>query len=72
MTKKTYKVDGMHCNSCATMIELDLEDAGITASCSYAKQTLAVEFDEKKITEDVIRAVVSDAGYTLHEQASTA
>jgi len=65
MTKKTFKIDGMHCTSCALLIESDLEDAGVKASCSYAKQTLMVEFDEKKIGEKKITDVVSKAGYQI-------
>ena len=60
--KKTYKVEGMHCASCATMIELDLEDVGIKAKCSYTKGTLDVEgeHDSKKIVE-----VVNKSGYSI-------
>lgn len=65
MIKKTYRVDGMHCASCAAVIEADLEDAGVKASCSYAKQTLAVEFDEKKFKEQKIHEVIKDSGYSL-------
>ena len=62
MTKKTFKIGGMHCTSCALMIESDLEDAGVRAVCNYAKQTLEVEFDEKKIGEKKITDVVLQAG----------
>lgn len=65
MTQKTYKVSGMHCASCATMIELDLEDEGITAKCNYAQQVLKVSFDDTKIEEDKIKKVVEQSGYTL-------
>lgn len=65
MTKKTYKIEGIHCMSCALMIESNLEDAGVKARCHYAKQTLEVEFDEKKIKEKKITAVVSRAGYRI-------
>jgi copper chaperone CopZ len=65
MTKKIYKIEGMHCTSCALVIESDLEDAGVKARCSYAKQTLEAEFDEKKISEKSIAEVVKNAGYTL-------
>lgn len=65
MTKKTFKVEGMHCASCAMIIESDLEDAGVKATCSYAKQTLVAEFDEKKVSETKITDVVKKAGYTL-------
>lgn len=65
MTKKTYKVAGMHCTSCAMIIEGELEDAGVQAACSYAKETLDVEFDEGKVTEKKIKEVVAQSGYTL-------
>ncbi len=62
---KTYKINGMDCDACAKMIELDLEDAGISAKCSYQKSQL--EIAEKHNTEKVIE-IVSKAGYTLQQQ----
>lgn len=59
---KTYKIDGMHCASCASMIELDLDDAGIKASCSYAKGNLEVKgpHDPKRVAE-----IVKKSGYSI-------
>jgi len=65
MIKKTYKVTGMDCASCASLIELDLEDAGVKASCSYPKETLEVEFDDSELSEKKIREVVSKSGYKI-------
>lgn len=65
MKTKTFTIGGMHCTSCALMIESDLEDIGVLARCNYAKQTLEVEFDEKKIDEKTITDVVSKAGYQI-------
>lgn len=65
MIKKTYKVAGMHCSSCASMIELDLEDANIAAKCDFANETLEVEFDEKEVKEDEVAKIVKQSGYTL-------
>lgn len=64
MSKAIYKITGMHCASCASMIELDLEDAGIIAKCSYQKETLEVEdnIDSKKIVE-----IVKKSGYSISE-----
>jgi copper chaperone CopZ len=60
--KKIYKISGMDCASCASLIEMDLEDVGIKASCSYPKETLEVEgeHDIKKVEE-----VVKKSGYNL-------
>ncbi len=65
MIKKTYKVDGMHCASCAMVIESDLSDAGIDARCSYARQTIDVVFDQTIVTEIAIEEIVKKSGYTL-------
>jgi copper chaperone CopZ len=60
--KKIYKIDGMHCASCASMIELDLEDIGVKSRCSYAKGALEVdgECDPKKVVE-----IVKKSGYSI-------
>jgi copper chaperone CopZ len=63
--KKIYTVRGMDCVNCACALEGDLEDAGVKASCNYAKSTLTVEFDEKKISEKKIAEIVTTSGYCL-------
>ncbi len=65
MIKKFYKVFGMHCASCPLVIESDLEDIGVKSSCSYARGTLEVEYDEAKLDEQKIHAVVHTAGYDV-------
>lgn len=65
MIKKKYKVDGMHCPSCALTIEWELEDVGVKAKCHYAKRELEVEFAPEKISEENIRQVVKKSGYLL-------
>lgn len=67
MVKKTYTVNGMDCTSCAMLIESDLADAGVKARCSYAKQSLAVEYDENQIQDTIISEVVRSAGYDVLE-----
>jgi copper chaperone CopZ len=59
---KIYKIKGMDCASCASLIELDLEDAGIKSKCSFPKETLEVEgkHDSKKVVD-----IVSKAGYSI-------
>lgn len=70
MIKKTYKISGMDCDSCAKMVELDLEDIGVVASCNYADESLDVEFDESKIEEGKIEEVVKQSGYSLQQPPS--
>lgn len=65
MTKKTYKIIGMHCTSCPLLIEGELEDIGVKCSCNYAKARLDVEYDGSGLTEEKIRQTVKSAGYDL-------
>lgn len=60
--KKTYKIVGFDCASCATLLEMDMEDAGIPAKCSYAKSILKVDIphDSKKVIE-----IVKKSGYKI-------
>lgn len=59
---KLYKITGLDCASCASMIELDLEDVGIKASCSYPNETLEVE---ETHNFDKIKKVVEKSGYCI-------
>jgi len=64
MAKKTYKIKGMDCDACAKMIELDLEDAGITARCDYSKSLLEVEI-KKNEDEKKIKKILKESGYSI-------
>ena len=65
ITKKKFKIEGMHCSSCAMNIDFDLEDlAGVKkANTGYAKQETEVEFDTEKIQEQDIIAQIKKTGY---------
>ena len=62
MNKVIYKVKGLDCTSCASLLELDLEDAGIKAKCSYPKESLEIEghYDSKKVI-----GIVKKSGYSI-------
>lgn len=59
---KKIKITGMDCPSCATLLELDLEDAGIKATCSYPKSCLEVTENEDF---DKIKKVIEKSGYRI-------
>jgi len=52
----------MNCPSCASLLELDLEDAGVKARCSYPKSTVEVEEDGNFVN---IKKVVEKSGYKI-------
>lgn len=66
-TKKTYAVKGMHCPSCAMLIEGELEDRGIVGTCSYAKQTIEVETEKTDVPTHLVKEAVEAAGYHIVE-----
>ena len=65
--QKTYKVTGMDCDSCAKMIELDLEDVGIKASCDFVNCRLTVDYSVTTFEEKIIHATLSKSGYKIEE-----
>ncbi len=65
MTKKVFKINGMHCTSCAMNIDGELEDTqGIKESnTNYAKSQTEVEFDPEKISDKTIVEIIKKVGY---------
>lgn len=66
MIKKKFKITGMHCTSCAMIIDMDLEDLeGVKASnTSYAKMETEVEFDPDKVTDNLVIETIKKTGYS--------
>lgn len=66
ITRKKLKIDGMHCSSCAMLIDGDLEDVeGVkSAKTSFPKSETEVEFDKKKVRPKIIVETIRKSGYT--------
>ena len=67
MKKKTYKIRGMHCASCAGTIErVLLKAAGVrSASANFASESALIEFDENVVSEAGLAKAVESVGYHL-------
>lgn len=65
MTRATFRIAGMHCPSCATGIDLDLETLpGVKeAKTSFARSTTEVVFDPAAVDLATIIACITAAGY---------
>jgi copper chaperone CopZ len=63
---KKYKIQGMHCVSCAMLIEGALEDANIVdeASCTYASSELTVKA-RTQIDNTAVSQAVQKLGYSI-------
>jgi len=66
--KKTFKIKGMHCNSCASNIENELKDKVNHIKVSYSKEQAEIDFDENKISEHEIREAIKKLGYEMHDE----
>ena len=65
ISKATFKIEGMHCTSCAMSIDGELEDTdGVKESnTNYAKAITEVTFDANKINHKKMVSIIEDVGY---------
>ena len=61
----TFKIEGMHCPSCAMNIDGVLEDAPgvLEATTSYQKGITKVVYDQTKINSDTLSRLITQTGY---------
>ena len=55
----------MHCDSCKRLIESELRDKVKKISVNLETNKAQIEFDENKIMEDEIIAIISSLGYDV-------
>jgi len=72
MKKSNLQISGMHCASCATLINNSLSSAkGVkSANVNYATAKATVDFDEKKISQAELINLVKQAGYSAEPMTS--
>jgi Cu+-exporting ATPase len=63
----TLKLSGLHCTSCATNIDLTLEDLpGVKSSdTNFQKSTAKIIFDPSKTNLKSIKKAISHLGYRV-------
>lgn len=67
ITRKKLKIGGMHCSSCAMLIDGDLEDVkGVkSAKTSFPKSETEIEFDETQLNLNQVISVIEKTGYNV-------
>lgn len=65
----TFKIEGMHCTSCAMNIDGELEDTEgvISATTNYAKSKTVISYDPSKVTQDKLKQVIESLEYSVGE-----
>lgn len=67
MTKKIYKLSGLHCSSCSMVIEGELEDQlGVRAACNWANQVVEIEGEAD---HEMIVKIIEGQGYKVVGEA---
>jgi P-type Cu+ transporter len=67
MKTETYKIRGMHCASCAAVIEGELKKApGVSnAQANFGTEAVKIHFDDAKINPQELSARIEHLGYSL-------
>lgn len=67
--KNKFKVNGMHCVSCAMIIENEIEEMGEIedVECSYKKNLLKI-YSEGEITANQLNKMFEKFGYKFKEK----
>lgn len=65
--KKTFKIEGMDCPSCAIMLDDVLEEMPgvLKSSTSYTKGQVEVEFEDSKVVSEDMVSSIENGGYTV-------
>jgi copper chaperone CopZ len=65
-----FRIEGMHCSSCAMSIDGALEDTdGVFGSnTSYAKAEVKIDYDSEKLTEKQLAEIIVKQGYKVAEE----
>ena len=69
MATSTIKIEGMHCDGCASRVKSLLEkEVGVReAEVFYQAGEARVKYNEHSVGADKLRQVVEQAGYTAEE-----
>jgi len=65
MTKKIFLIEGMHCTSCAKLIETELQNKVNSIKVDFERGKAFIDFDVDKISETRIKNIISKMGYKV-------
>ncbi|WP_410513219.1 copper ion binding protein [Paenibacillus sp. BR2-3] len=65
MSNVVLKVEGMSCGHCVSSVEKAVSNVGAAAKVDLSAKTVAVEFDENKVSLGTIKEAIEDQGYDV-------
>lgn len=65
MTNVTLKVEGMSCGHCVNSIEGAMKTLGASAKVDLASGSVAINYEENKLTLETIKEAIEEQGYDV-------
>ncbi|MGM1045575.1 copper chaperone [Paenibacillus uliginis N3/975] len=65
MQNVTLNVTGMSCGHCVNSIEGAVKELGAHAKVNLGEGTVAVEYDESKLTLEMVKQTIEEQGYSI-------
>jgi len=65
MSNVILKVEGMSCGHCVSSVEKAVSTVGAAAKVDLNSKTVAVDFDESKVTLSAIKEAIENQGYDV-------
>ncbi|MBA9083616.1 copper chaperone [Fontibacillus solani] len=65
MQNVTLKVEGMSCGHCVNSVEGALSQIGATAKVDLGSKSVAITYDENKLSLETIKEAIEDQGYDV-------
>ncbi|MEX3617887.1 cation transporter [Paenibacillus glucanolyticus] len=65
MKQVTLTVEGMSCSHCVNSVEGALKSEGASGKVDLASNTVAVEYDESKISLEALKEAIEEQGYDI-------
>lgn len=65
MSNVILKVEGMSCGHCVSAVEGAVKELGAEGKADLANKTVAVHYDESRVTLEAIKEAIEDQGYDV-------
>ncbi len=65
MKQVTLTVEGMSCNHCVNSVEGALKNVGASGRVDLASNTVAIEYDENKVSLEALKEAIEEQGYDI-------
>ncbi|NJJ38468.1 copper ion binding protein [Paenibacillus apii] len=65
MANVVLNVEGMSCGHCVSSVEKAVGNLGASAKADLTSKTVAVDYDDSKLSVDAIKEAIEDQGYDV-------